>query len=197
MSWITPIRIQGKHVTLLPLKTDHCASLIEAAKDGELWTLWYATVPSPKNMAAEIERRLELQNKGEMLPFTVIDNNSGLPVGMTTYLNLSAPNKRLEIGWTWYRQNTQKTAVNTECKLMLLTHAFETLQCVAVRLGANSFNQNSRRAIERIGAKFEGTLRNYRIMPNGKVCDFCFYSIIDSEWPLIKSDLKSKLSKQY
>lgn len=193
MPWITPITLQGKHVTLIPLAMEHCTNLIEAAKDGELWKLWYATVPSPDGMADEIKRRLDLQQNGTMLPFTVMDNVTGRPVGMTTYMDIVPINKRLEIGWTWYRKSVQKTAANTECKLMLLTHAFETLQCVVVKCSANFFNHNSRRAIERLGAKLDGVLRNNRIMPNGQIVDSCVYSIINSEWPTVKANLLWKL----
>ena len=193
---IRPVTLQGKHITLVPLIIEHCTGLIAATKDGELWKLWYATVPSPEDMANEIKHRLDLQNKGSMLPFTVIDNVTGLPIGMATYMDINALNKRLEIGWTWYQKSAQKTAVNTECKLMLLTHAFEVLQCNVVKLTANFFNHDSRRAIERLGAKLDGILRNHRIMPNGTVCDFCTYSIIASEWPMVKINLESKLIKR-
>lgn len=127
--------------------------------------------------------------------WTVIDNATKSAIGITTYLKISEPDRPLDIGWTWYRQSSQKTAVNTECKLLQLTYAFETLKCVAVRFGANFFNKNSQREIERLGAKFEGITRNNRIMPNGTVCDFYKYSIIDSEWPTVKFNLESKLYK--
>jgi N-acetyltransferase len=148
-------------------------------------------------MMAEIQHRLNSQAKGTLLPWTVIDNKTNRAIGMTTYLKISETDRRLDIGWTWYRESTQRTSVNTECKLLLLTHAFETLKCVAVGFGANFFNNNSRRAIERIGAKFDGTIRNKRIMRNGAVCDFCLYSIIDSEWKTVKLNLESKLAKNY
>ena len=194
MTWIKPIILTGKHITLVPLSMEHCADLVEAVKDGELWKLWYATVPSPDSMATEILHRLDLQDKGTMVPWAVIDNKTNLAIGMTTYYSISEIDKRLGIGWTWYRKTAQKTAVNTECKLSLLTHAFETLKCVAVAFGANFFNKNSQRAIERLGAKFDGKIRNLRIMPNGAVCDFCLYSIIDSEWFTVKTNLLYKLN---
>ena len=162
---------------------------------GELWKLWYAAVPSPESMMSEIQYRLELQKNKMMTPFSVIDNKSKRVIGMTTYLKISEPDRRLDIGWTWYRKNMQKTAANTECKLLLLTHAFEILKCVAVGFGANFFNYNSRRAIERLGAKLDGIIRNNRIMPNGAICDFCLYSIIESEWPTVKIHLESLLQK--
>lgn len=197
VSWVTPTKLIGEHVILLPLSMDHCADLIEATKDGELWKLWFATVPSPEGMANEIKHRLESQNNGTMLPFAVIDKKSMQAIGMTTYFKISEKDKRLDIGWTWYRKNSQRTCINTECKLLLLTHAFEVLKCVAVGFGANYFNHGSRRAIERLGAKIDGVIRNLRIMPNGAVCDFCLYSIIDSEWTAVKINLESKLQKRY
>lgn len=197
MNWIKPVILSGEHVTLVPLSMEHCADLIEATKDGELWKLWYATVPSPDEMAINIQHRLDSQAKWTLLPWTVIDNNSGRAIGMTTYLKISEQDRRVDIGWTWYRKSAQKTAVNTECKLLQLTYAFETLKCVAVGFGANFFNKNSQRAIERLGAKFDGTIRNLRIMPNGVVCDFCMYSIIDSEWPAVKINLQNKLLQNY
>ncbi|MCC2625741.1 MAG: N-acetyltransferase [Burkholderiales bacterium] len=195
MSWKKPVTLNGKYIALVPLSMEHCTDLIAATKDGELWKLWYATVPSPEGMMAEIQHRLDSQDKGTLLPWTVIDNRTNLAIGMTTYLKVSEADRRLDIGWTWYRRSAQMTSVNTECKLLLLKHAFETLKCVAVGFGANFFNNNSRRAIERLGAKFDGIIRNKRIMPNGAVCDFCLYSIIDSEWKTVKLNLESKLLK--
>lgn len=197
MSWIKPITLSGKHITLVPLSMEHCTDLIEATKDGELWKLWYATVPSPENMAMEIQHRLDSQAKGTLVPWAVIDNKTKRAIGMTTYFKMSEMDRRLDIGWTWYRKSAQKTAVNTECKLLQLTYAFETLKCIAVGLGANFFNKNSQRAIERLGAKFDGKIRNLRIMPNGVVCDFCLYSIIDSEWLAVKTNLETKLARNY
>ena len=195
MDLLTPVTLQGKHATLVPLNMDHCPVLIEAAKDGELWKIWYASVPSPEKMAAEIEKRLASHRQGVMLPFTVIDNATQQPIGMTTYYNIDLMNRRCGIGWTWYRKSAQRTAINTECKLLLLTHAFEKLDCIALTLSANAFNVESRRAIERLGAKLDGILRNLKIMPNGVICDFYHYSIIKSEWAAIKANLEYKLEK--
>jgi RimJ/RimL family protein N-acetyltransferase len=127
--WIEPLVMAGGHAQLLPLAWEHEADLCDAVRDGELWKLWYTAVPSPEGMTAEIERRLKLQAQGLMLPFTVADA-AGRIVGMTTYMNVDAPNRRVEIGSTWYAQSTQRSALNTECKRMLLGHAFETLQCI-------------------------------------------------------------------
>jgi RimJ/RimL family protein N-acetyltransferase len=168
---------------------------MEAVQDGELWRLWYTVVPSPEKMQDEIKRRLDLQHSGLLLPFAVIDNKTRKAVGMTTYCTIDASSKRLDIGWTWYQKSVQRTAINTECKLMLLTHAFETLKCIAVGYRVNSFNLNSRRAVERLGAKFDGIMRNFRVMPNGTVCDFYMYSTTNSEWPTVKINLQWKLEQ--
>src|SRR5438270_9241032 len=138
MPWLTPITLTGRHATLTPLSQDHHHDLIEAVEDGELWQLWFTTVPKPEVMRVEIDRRLELQKKGTMLPFTVLQN--GKAVGMTTYMNVDAVYRRVEIGSTWYRKSVQRTLLNTECKLLLLTHAFEKLDCIAVEFRTHFFN---------------------------------------------------------
>ena len=127
MNWIKPITLSGQHVTLVPLSMEHCSDLIESVKDSELWKLWYATVPSPENMATEIQNRLDLQAKGTLVPWAVIENKTNHAIGMTTYYNISEPDRRLGIGWTWYRKSAQKTAVNTECKLLQLAYASSKL----------------------------------------------------------------------
>lgn len=189
MSWLAPITLTGRHVTLLPLAQAHHDDFVEAIKDGELWKLWYTTVPSPEGVRKEIDRRLDLQRQGSMLPFTVFHNQSGKPVGMTTYMNVDALNRRVEIGSTWYRASMQRTVVNTECKLLLLRHAFESLNCIAVEFRTHFFNHRSRRAIERLGAKLDGILRNHQIVSNGTLRDTCVYSIIAGEWPVVKGHL--------
>lgn len=146
-------------------------------------------------MAAEIDRRLKLQSEGSMLPFSVIDNASGKAVGMTTFMNVDAQNKRVEIGSTWYRKSVQRSDVNTQCKLMLLSHAFETLECIAVEFRTHFFNQQSRRAIERLGAKLDGILRSHQRASNGTLRDTCVYSIVAAEWPTVKSHLTFQLSR--
>ena len=189
MPWLAPVTLQSQRVNLEPLEQRHCNDLVEAVKDGALWTLWYTSVPSPEGMQAEIERRLALQAAGSMLPFTVIDNMNGRAVGMTTYMNVDAKNRHVEIGSTWYRRSVQRTALNTQCKLMLLTHAFETLDCIAVEFRTHAFNHQSRKAIERLGAKLDGVLRNHQIASNGTLRDTYVYSIIASEWPTVKANL--------
>jgi RimJ/RimL family protein N-acetyltransferase len=196
-SFTSALELRGQHVTLLPLNMSHEGDLVEAVKDGELWRHWYTLIPSPEKMGEEIMRRLKLQDQGSMLPFAVM--SSGKAVGMTTYMNIDAPNKRLEIGSTWYRANVQRTPLNTECKRLLLTHAFEQLQCIAVEFRTHFFNQQSRRAIERLGAKLDGILRNHAINTHpdavGALRDTCVYSILNTEWPSVKAHLDYQLRR--
>ena len=194
MTFATPVTLKGQHATLEPLSLAHEAEAIEAVKDGELWKLWYTNIPEPERMRAEIKRRLGLQDKGSMLPFAVRDA-SGRLVGMTTYMNIDATFKRVEIGSTWTAKSAQRGPLNTECKLMLLTHAFEQLDCIAVEFRTHFFNQQSRRAIERLGAKLDGILRSHQRTPNGALRDTCVYSIIASEWPAVKAHLRFQLDK--
>lgn len=195
MAWPEPVTLRGNHATLAPLSHEYQDDLKEAVQDGELWNLWFTVVPEPEKVRAEIERRLELQVKGAMLPFAVLSNQLGKAVGMTTYMNIDAANRRVEIGSTWYRKSMQRTVLNTECKWLLLTHAFESLNCVCVELRTHFFNHESRRAIERLGAKLDGILRNQQISPNGTLRDTCVYSIIASEWPTVKANLHWELTR--
>lgn len=194
MPWPEPVTLEGAHARLEPLSHDHRGGLTDAVKDGELWRLWYTAIPAPDGMDKEIERRLSLQAKGSMLPFTVFDAD-GRIAGMTTYMNIDAPNRRVEIGSTWYARRVQRTAVNTECKLMLLTHAFERLDCIAVEFRTHFFNRASRRGIERLGAKMDGILRNHQIGVNGILRDTVVYSIIAGEWPAVKQHLTFSLGR--
>jgi RimJ/RimL family protein N-acetyltransferase len=193
--WPPAVTLEGEHAVLAPLSLDHADVLAEAAKDGELWKLWYTGVASPETMRADIERRLALRADGAMLPFTVIARASGQPVGMTTYMNIDARTPRVEIGSTWYRASVQRTPINTECKLMLLGHAFETLGCPAVEFRTHFLNSQSRRAIERLGARLDGVLRNHMRMPGGTLRDTCVYSILESEWPTVRTHLEWQLKK--
>jgi RimJ/RimL family protein N-acetyltransferase len=196
MPWPEPITLRGTHAILEPLSQTHHDDLAEAVQDGELWKLWYTIIAEPARMRSEIDRRLDLQAKGLMLPFAVIDTRTSRAVGITTYMNVDAPNRRVEIGGTWYRKSVQRTALNTECKLLLLTHAFESLDCICVELRTHFFNHQSRRGIERLGAKLDGVLRNNLISPNGTFRDTCVYSIIAGEWPTVKANLSWKLSQR-
>jgi N-acetyltransferase len=177
------------------LSQNHRDGLAEAAQDGELWKLWYTSVPSAEGMRKEIDRRLGLQASGAMLPWTVFDGD-GRIAGMTTYMNVDAPNRRVEIGSTWYAKRVQRSAVNTQCKLLLLTHAFEKLDCIAVEFRTHFFNHQSRRGIERLGAKLDGILRSHQIAPNGTLRDTVVYSIIASEWPTVKAHLDYQLNEK-
>lgn len=192
MTWPEAVTLRGRNATLEPLTREHCEAMAEATRDGELWKLWYTAVPTPDGMMAEIERRLGLQDQGSMLPFAVLDAD-GTTVGMTTFMNIDAANKRVEIGSTWYARRVQRTALNSECKLMLMQHAFETLGCIAVEYRTSFFNQKSRKAIERLGAKLDGVLRNHQRHIDGTLRDTCVYSIIQSEWPTVKSHLTFQL----
>ena len=195
MPWPDPVTLEGEHATLAPLDRSHFDDLVEATKDGELWKLWYTFVPTAEDMAGEIDRRLGLQETGSMLPFTTIENATGQAVGMTTYMNIDAASKRVEIGSTWNRKRVQRGPMNTECKFMLLRHAFETLDCIAVEFRTHFFNQQSRGAIERLGAKLDGVLRNHMVMADGSFRDTCCYSIIASEWPTVKTHLSYQISR--
>lgn len=192
MPWLEPLTLTSEHAQLEPLSHAHHDALCDAARDGELWNLWYTAIPSPETMRAEIDRRLALQAQGSMLPFTV-RIPSGQVAGMTTYMNVDQIHHRVEIGSTWYAQSVQRTALNTACKLLLLRHAFETLNCIAVEFRTNFFNQQSRRAIERLGAKLDGILRNHMVTANGAMRDTCVYSILPGEWPAVKAHLEHQL----
>lgn len=189
-----PDSLAGQHVTLAPLATTHRDGLAEAVMDGELWRLWFTTIPRPEEMSAVIARRLELMRTGEWMPYTILDPG-GAVLGMTNFLNVDPKNRRLEIGGTWYRSSVQRSAVNTETKLLLLSRAFEDLDCIAVEFRTHFMNSRSRAAIERLGAKLDGVLRQHQRMPNGTLRDTCVYSIIDAEWPTTKANLDWQLAK--
>jgi RimJ/RimL family protein N-acetyltransferase len=194
MTWPEPVTLRGEHVRVEPLSPAHERGLIDAVKDGELWRLWYTFVPKPERMAAEIARRLDLQSKGSMTPFTVFDGD-GRIAGMTTYMNVDAANKRVEIGSTWYAARVQRGPLNTECKRLLLAHAFDTLKCIAVEFRTHRFNAQSRRAIERLGAQLDGILRSHQVSPDGTLRDTAVYSITAAEWPTVRSHLNWQLEK--
>jgi N-acetyltransferase len=193
MPWPDPVTLRGPHARLEPLAHAHHDALVEAVKDGDLWKLWYTSVPKAENMTREIDRRLGLQKAGSMLPFTVFDAD-GRIAGMTTYMNIDANNRRVEIGSTWYAKRVQRTPLNTQCKLLLLAHAFEAIDCIAVEFRTHFFNHQSRRAIERLGAKQDGILRSHQIAPNGTLRDTVVYSIIAAEWPTVKAHLNFQLN---
>ncbi len=159
MPWLNPVSLHGDYARLEPLSHDHLAGLTEAVQDGELWKLWYTFIPKPEDMRKEVDA-------------------DGKIAGMTTYMNVDATNRRVEIGSTWYAKRVQRSALNTQCKLLLLTHAFEMLDCIAVEFRTHFFNHQSRRGIERLGARQDGILRNHQIAPNGTLRDTVVFSIM-------------------
>lgn len=183
--------LENDFVRLVRLSSAHEEPLIDAVRDGALWRLWYTNIPAPDRMRDEIARRLALCADGTMIPFTVIDKATGHVAGMTTYMNIEAAHRRLEIGSTWYRASVQGSGLNVACKRLLLGHAFEALGCVAVEFRTHFFNQRSRRAIERLGAKQDGILRAHRILEDGSIRDTVVYSVIASEWPAVRRHLDS------
>jgi RimJ/RimL family protein N-acetyltransferase len=190
---LTPLRLQGEHVRLEPLTPDHAPALALAVQEGQLWQLWYTAIPTPAQMAQEIERRLGLQAQRSMLPFAVIHPTRGEAVGMTTFMNIDEANRRVEIGSTWYALNVQRSALNTEAKRMLLAHAFESWDCIAVEFRTHWHNRQSRQAIERLGAKLDGVLRSHQVNAQGLLRDTCVYSILASEWPTVRAHLDHQL----
>lgn len=193
-TWPEAVTLAGPHATLVPLAPEHHDALVRAVRDGELWRLWYTAVPSPEGMAAEIERRLALAGAGSMRPFTVLDA-AGTVVGMTTYMNIDAKHRRVEIGSTWYGRIAQRTPLNTQCKRLLLGHAFERLNCIAVEFRTHRLNVQSRRAIERLGAQLDGILRAHQVAPDGTLRDTAVYSITAAEWPAVRNHLDWQLAK--
>lgn len=197
---IAPITLTGKYVVLEPLSHTHHAGLVEAVRDGELWRLWYTGVPAPEEMGAEIDRRLELQDRGSMLPFTarLIDPATGGPgkvIGMTTYMNIDAETPRVEIGSTWNAASAQGSGTNPDSKLLLLRHAFETLGCPAVEFRTHWLNHQSREAIARLGAKQDGVLRSHTRTSDGALRDTVVYSILEHEWPMVRNGLEARLAR--
>lgn len=193
---LSPVTLTGEFVSLEPLADFQHDELVEAVKDGQMWQLWYTAIPKPEEMRQEIARRLELRAKGDMLPFAVRRLDTGKICGMSTYLHIEAKNRRLEIGSTWLNQSAQRTAINTEAKLLLLQHAFEELKCIAVEFRTNFMNMQSRAAIERLGAKQDGILRNAVLQANGLRRDTVVYSIIENEWPVVKQHLRHQLERK-
>ena len=201
MARLNPVTLRGKYVTLEPLSENHHDGLVDAACDGELWNLWYTAVPRPEEMRSEIQRRLSMQEAGSMLPFTTrlndpVTGEPGKIIGMTTYCDIDAELPRLEIGYTWNAASVQGTGTNPDSKRLLLAHAFETLECVAVAFSTHWMNMQSRAAIARLGAKQDGVLRATSRMADGSLRDTVYFSIIASEWPQVRSGLDLRLSKK-
>ena len=193
--FIEPVTLRGDHITLEPLERGHEDALREAARDGELWRLWFTSVPAPESVAQYIDTALGMRESKGAMPFIVRENASGAIIGCTRYLNVEAEHRRVEIGYTWYAKRFQRSAVNTEAKILLLSHAFETLRCIAVEFRTSWFNQGSRAAIARLGAKQDGVLRNHQISPDGIYRDTVVFSILESEWPAVKRHLRFELDR--
>jgi RimJ/RimL family protein N-acetyltransferase len=196
MPFIDAVTLTGRDwVMLEPLSADHADELLEAARDGELWKLWYTSVATPDAVFQYIDAALAMRRDLGALPFVVRRKSDGRLVGSTRYFNVDARNRRLEIGHTWYSRSVQRTGVNTEAKLLLLEHAFEQLDCIAVEFRTHWFNFQSREAIARLGARQDGVLRNHQIAANGTLRDTVVFSIIASEWPTVKAHLRWQLDK--
>ena len=195
MALLEPVTLTGDIVVLEPLRREHADELATAVSDGRLWELWYTSVPSPDSMVADIDGKLAEHAAGTMLPFTVRRAGTGTALGMTTYCHVDAATPRLEIGYTWTAASAQRTGVNTESKLLLLTHAFETLGCIAVELRTHWHNAQSRTAIAALGAKQDGVLRNHRRQPDGTLRDTVVFSITDAEWPTVRTGLRHRLAR--
>jgi N-acetyltransferase len=191
---LEPVTLSGTHATLVPLAAEYHDALCEASRDGDLSQLWYTAIPSPEGMAREIERRLGLREQRAMLPFTVL-NAAGRVVGMTTYMNIDNTHQRVEIGSTWYAKSVQRTPLNTQCKRLLLAHAFDALQCIAVEFRTHRFNRQSRQAIERLGAQLDGVLRSHQRSSSGALRDTAVYSVIAAEWPTVREHLDFQLTR--
>lgn len=185
-----PITLRGKHAQLEPLSREHIEPLCRAAADGDLHKLWYTSVPASDGMAAYVDKALAKQAEGAMLPFVVRSLTDGDIVGCTRYYDIDVANRGLAIGYTWYARSVQRSAINTECKWLLLRHAFDTLGCIVVTFHTHWHNQRSRAAIERLGAKQDGVLRNHRIQPDGSYRDTVCFSILESEWPAVQRNLE-------
>ncbi len=189
------VTLSGRHVRLEPMHADHEGDLIEAASDGELWNLRYTSVPDPEYAASYIATALMGRQDGTMLPFVVRKLDSNRIIGSTRYHDIDQSVDRVEIGYTWYAKSQQRTAVNTECKLLLMTHAFEVLGCEVVGLRTDNFNIASQRAIERLGVKRDGVIRHHHRRRDGTVRDTVMYSLLRGEWPEVKAHLQWQLER--
>jgi N-acetyltransferase len=193
---ITPVVLEGRHVRLEPLAKEHLSELARVGLDEELWRWIPVPVRTAEELAEYIETALEEQKRGASLPFALIEKATGRAIGSTRYGNIDRTHHRVEIGWTWVAREWQRSAVNTEAKYLLLRHAFETLGCIRVELKTDSLNEKSHAAILRIGAKEEGIFRNHMITASGRIRHTVYFSIVDSEWPAVKSRLFSLLNSR-
>ena len=191
--WIQDVELTGKHIALVPLSVEHENEISEAITDGELWKLWFTQTPKPGEVNSYIENALIAKKHTGEMPFVAKNIITGQLIGSTRFCNVDNQSKRLEIGYTWYRKSAQRTVANTEAKYLLLTHAFEQLESIAVEFRTHWFNHKSREAILRLGAKQDGVLRNHKRMADGSLRDTVVFSIIDSEWASVKKHLEFKL----
>ncbi len=195
IDWSNEIIIEGEKTKLIPLKMEHKEELMEAAKDGNLWELWYTSVPSLDGADTYIQSAIDQYNNKSSIPFAVIDKSSNTIIGSTRYCNIDHQNNRLEIGYTWYAKSFQRTGINTECKYLLIKNAFEVFKVIAVEFRTHWHNHPSRKAILRLGAKQDGILRNHKIDKSGNMRDTVVFSIIQNEWQTIKQSLEYQLKK--
>lgn len=195
MITIAPVTLEGHGVRLEPMTPAHADALMSAVADGRLWELWFTATPGPTDAAAYIATALDGLRDGHMLPWVVRELTTGTVIGSTRYHDVIAAIDRVEIGYTWYAQSWQRTHVNSACKLLLMTHAFETLGCGVVALRTDRFNLRSQRAIERLGAQKDGILRHQGIRKDGSPRDTVVYSVLAAEWPDVKRNLEHRLAR--
>jgi RimJ/RimL family protein N-acetyltransferase len=191
---LTPVTLEGRHVRLEPLSRRHKSDLAMVALDPELWRFTPTQIHSTDDLDAYIETALSLQRAGTAIPFATIDRSTGRAIGSTRFGNIDPQNRRAEIGWTWLGRDFQRRAFNTEAKLLMLTHAFERMDCIRVELRTDVLNTKSRNAIARLGAKEEGILRHHMILPDGRLIDWVYYSVLRDEWPSVRAGLEQKLA---
>lgn len=188
--------LEGTSVKLVPMKREHAEPLYEAGCDPAVWTYMQARMQSPEQMRAIVDEAVAAAERGEELPYTIFDAAGERVLGSTRLYDISVAHHNLEIGWTWLTPSVWRTRVNTECKRLLLAHAFETMGAIRVQLKADARNARSRQAIERIGGVYEGTLRQHRILPDGFIRDTVYYSILEREWPEAKRRLDDRLARR-
>lgn len=193
--WLKPVTLEGDIVRLIPLNLSHRQAILDAAADGNLWDLWFTSVPSVKTIDQYLNEALETQQFQKALPFAVVFKNENKIIGSTRFCNAETEHLRLEIGYTWYAKSHQRSKVNAECKYLLLSHAFEQLKCIAVEFRTHFHNFNSRRAIEALGARQDGVLRNHRIDAEQRIRDTVVFSILNTEWETVKTGLLHRLNQ--
>lgn len=187
--FLAPLTLQGRHVRLEPLRSEHADELRAVVDDGRLHELWFTSVPAPEDVADYVDRALQMQSSGDALPFVIRAAGDGKMIGCTRFCNADAVNRRVEIGYTFHAASVQRSVVNTEAKRLLLAHAFDTLGCIAVEFRTHWHNRRSRAAIERIGAHLDGVLRHHQRLPDGSLRDTVVYSIVAPEWPTVRRHL--------